>query len=112
MSKRANDEEKEFSPTERNRKRNPRVPVNFAINIEGRTTKGEEFSVQGEAEQVSRSGGTIITDVDVAKGAQVYLTPPFGKVLEAEVNGVWIDERDKRRRIGVKLLSDGGWFAD
>jgi hypothetical protein len=110
MSKRASEEEKEVSQPKR--KRSPRVPVNFAVNIEGRTAKGELFNVQGEAERVSRSGATIIADVEVAKGAQVYLTPPFGKVLEAEVNGVWVDEQDKRQRIGIKFLTDDGWFAE
>ena len=110
MNERESGEEKEFSQSKR--KRSPRVPVDFMINIEGRTTKGEQFSAHGEVERVSRSGGTIITESDVAKGARLYLTPPFGKVLEAEVNGVWIDERDKRQRIGIKLLSDKGWFAE
>jgi len=45
-------------------------------------------------------------------GSIVTLTPPFGRKLEAEVNGVWTDELDNRQRIGVKLLDSDGWFAD
>jgi len=48
----------------------------------------------------------------VALGSILKLTPPFGRALEAEVNGVWTDAIDGRRRIGVKLLDDDGWFAD
>ena len=42
----------------------------------------------------------------------VTLTPPFGRKLEAQVNGVWTDEMDNSRRIGVKLLDTDGWFAE
>ncbi len=50
-------------------------------------------------------------DEEVALGARILLTPPFGGKLEADVNGVWIDESDGRRHIGVKLVSTNGWFA-
>lgn len=112
MSKRVKGGAERFPVSKGESKRSPRVPVNFAVNLEGRTAGGESFSVLAEAERVSRSGGTIIADVEVSEGARVFLTPPFGKSLEAEVNGVWIDERDNRQRIGVKLLATEGWFAD
>ena len=51
-------------------------------------------------------------DAEVALGAIVKLTPPFGRELDAEVNGVWTDQIDGRRRIGVKLLDEDGWFAE
>jgi len=51
-------------------------------------------------------------DAEVALGAIVKLTPPFGRELNAEVNGVWTDPIDGRRRIGVKLLAADGWFAE
>jgi hypothetical protein len=94
------------------RPRSPRVPVNFAVEIEGRTEAGEPFRVEAEAVRVSRGGATLITDVAVTPGTAVRLTPPFGRSLDAEVNGVWIDDSDGRQRIGVKLLDQNGWFAE
>lgn len=94
------------------RPRSPRVPVNFTVELEGRAPDGSAFSVSAEAVRVSRGGATLITDVSVEAGATVRLTPPFGRALEAEVNGVWTDETDNRQRIGIKLLDQNGWFAE
>ena len=94
------------------RPRSPRVPVEFALGVEGKTVNDESFSVQAQAIKISRAGATILLDADVALGSILKLTPPFGRPLDAEVNGVWIDAIDGRRRIGVKLLDDDGWFAD
>ena len=94
------------------RPRNPRVPVEFALEVEGRTPTGDSFNLQAKAVKISRSGATIILDAEVAVGSIVKLTPPFGRELDAEINGVWTDQIDGRRRIGVKLLDEDGWFAE
>ena len=94
------------------RPRSPRVPVEFALEEEGRTTAGDSFNLQAKAIKVSRSGATIILEAEVALGSIVRLTPPFGRELDAEINGVWTDQIDGRRRIGVKLLDEDGWFAE
>jgi len=92
--------------------RNRRVPVDFSLILEGHTSAGEQFSVRADAVRVSRSGATLITDAAVEPGSTVVLKPPFGRVLEAEVNGVWVDEADHQQRIGVKLVNQSGWFAE
>ena len=94
------------------RPRSPRVPVDFAVELEGRTPGGEPFHVQAEAVRVSRGGATLITDAAVELGTVVRLTPPFGRSIDAEVNGVWTDDADGKQRIGVKLLDANGWFAE
>ena len=94
------------------RPRSPRLPVNFPVELEGRSASGEAFRVQAEAIKVSRGGATIVTNAAVKLGDIVRLTPPFGRALEAEVNGVWVDKSDGKQRIGVKLLEQNGWFAD
>jgi len=94
------------------RPRSPRVPVEFALGVEGKTPSGDSFSVRAQAIRISRSGATILLDAEPALGSVVKLTPPFGRELDAEVNGVWSDPIDGRRRIGVKLLDADGWFAD
>lgn len=94
------------------RPRSPRVPVEFALAVEGLTPAGASFSVQAQAIKISRAGATIVLDAEVALGSIVKLTPPFGRELDAEVNGVWTDQIDGRRRIGVKLIDEDGWFAE
>ncbi|MGI8567506.1 MAG: PilZ domain-containing protein [Pyrinomonadaceae bacterium] len=94
------------------RPRSPRVPVNFSVEIEGRTADDKPFRANAEAVRVSRGGATLITDAPVKNGATLRLTPPFGRSLDAEVNGIWVDEGDGRQHIGVKLLDQNGWFAE
>ncbi|HYH86847.1 MAG TPA: PilZ domain-containing protein [Pyrinomonadaceae bacterium] len=94
------------------RPRSPRVPVNFAVEIEGEDAAGRPFNVAAEAVRVSRGGATIITEIAMSVGIRLRLTPPFGRALEAEVNGVWTDEADGRQHVGVKLLDPNGWFAE
>ena len=94
------------------RPRSPRVPVNFAVELEGRTSAGDPFHVTAEAVRVSRGGATLVTDIPASVGLRVRLTPPFGRSLDAEVNGVWTDEADGRQHIGVRLLDPNGWFAE
>jgi hypothetical protein len=99
-------------PVPSQRPRNPRVPVEFALEVEGQTKAGDSFNLQAKAIKISRSGATIILDAEVAVGSIVKLTPPFGRELDAEINGVWTDQIDGRRRVGLKLLDEDGWFAE
>jgi hypothetical protein len=94
------------------RPRNPRVPVEFALQVQGTDTNGEPFQLPAQAVKISRGGATLIIDADVETGSVVRLSPASGRELDAEVNGTWTDEIDGRRRIGVKLLDDDGWFAE
>ena len=94
------------------RPRSPRVPVEFALQVEGTDVNGTAFSKSGKATKISRGGATIIVDAEVEVGSTVKLVPPFGSALDAEVNGCWTDDLDGGRRIGVKLLNEDGWFAD
>ena len=95
----------------RNR-RNPRVPVNFDVEIEGQTLQGDVFRVDARAELVSCAGATLITDLIVEPGAKLRLSAPFGSVFEAEVNGIWVNEADGQQRVGVKLIRPPTWFSD
>ena len=94
------------------RPRSPRVPVEFSLAVAGKTLGGEPFNIQAQAIKISRAGATIVLEAEVGVGTLVKLTPPFGRELNAEVNGAWTDPIDGRRRIGVKLLDADGWFAE
>ena len=69
------------------RPRSPRVPVEFALEVEGTDAAGNPFQTKATATKISRGGATIAIDVDVAVGSVVKLVPPFGGKLEAQVNG-------------------------
>ncbi len=88
------------------------MPVNFTVELEGVDDGGNPFTVSAEAIRVSRGGATLISDIPAQVGLRVRLTPPFGRALDAEVNGVWTDEADGRQHIGVRLLDPNGWFAE
>lgn len=94
------------------RPRSPRVPVEFAVLLEAHNLDGESFQVDALAVKVSRGGATIVTNAALELGAKVRLTPPYGRTVEAEVNGIWTDSTDGKQRIGVKLLDANGWFAE
>ena len=94
------------------RPRSPRVPVEFALDVEGTDSSGKSFQATAKATKISRGGATLLIDVDVPVGSTVQLVPQFGGKLTAEVNGSWIDDIDGNRRIGVKLLDANGWFAE
>src|SRR6266850_7830138 len=107
-----NEKEPRGATVPSHRPRSPRVPVEFSLEVEGKTVRGESFNIRAQAIKISRAGATIVLDAEVAMGSIVKLTPPFGRKLDAEVNGVWTDPVDGRQRIGVKLLDDDGWFAE
>ena len=107
-----NEELKREATLPSQRPRSPRVPVDFAVVIEGQAPDGELFNAEAVAVKVSRGGATLLTDAAVELGARVRLTPPYGRTIEAEVNGIWTDATDGKQRIGVKLLDANGWFAD
>src|ERR1041384_8720074 len=90
------------------RPRSPRVPVEFALDVEGTDASGKSFQAKAKAIKISRGGATILIDVDVAVGSTVRLVPPFGGKLDAEVNGSWVDDIAGKSRIGVKLLYANG----
>jgi hypothetical protein len=92
--------------------RSPRVPVEFDLEVDGTDKAGKNFHVPAKAIKISRGGATIILDVEVPVDSVVKLIPPFGRTLDAKVNGAWIDKIDGRNRIGVKLIDIDGWFAE
>jgi hypothetical protein len=88
------------------------VPVNFSVELEGVDDGGTPFKVSAEAVRVSRGGATLVTDITAHVGLKVRLTPPFGRALDAEVNGVWTEGEERLQHIGVRLLDPNGWFAE
>ena len=67
------------------RPRSPRVPVEFALEVEGTDASGNPFQAKAMATKISRGGATIAIDVDVAVGSVVKLVPPFGASLSQDL---------------------------
>ena len=107
-----NEELKREATVPSQRPRSPRVPVEFPVVLEGQTPDSETIHADAVAVKVSRGGATLVTDAPLQLGARVRLTPPYGRTVEAEVNGIWTDPTDSKQRIGVKLLDANGWFAE
>ena len=61
------------------RPRSPRVPVEFALDVEGTDAAGKTFQAKAKATKISRGGATLLIDVDVPLGSTVQLVPPFPK---------------------------------
>ena len=80
--------------------------------MEGQTPDGKPFHAETIAVKVSRGGATLMADTTVELGTRVRLTPPYGRTIDAEINGIWTDSTDGKQRIGVKLLDANGWFAE
>lgn len=93
-------------------RRNSRVPVDFSLQVEGQTHDGTPFRIDARAVVVSRAGATLVTNSSVIPLPAVRLVTPFGRVFQAEINGVWVDDGDGRQRIGVKLLKPRTWLDD
>lgn len=102
--------ENDSAQTSGNKRRSPRVPVNFEIVLEWRESENVVRQVSTTVVRISRGGATIISHAGLEIGTRVRLTAPFGATLEAEVNGVWVDKADGLPRVGVRLLSNEGWF--
>lgn len=100
-------------PAHHERRRNPRVEVQFSVRIDGRTAEGESFTLRADVDKISCAGATLISeDPRLAKDLRMTIEPPFGDQVEAEVNGVWTDSSDGLRRVGVRLLDGTTWFNE
>jgi hypothetical protein len=82
------------------------------LDVQGTDESGKAFEAKGTAVKISHAGATIVIDVDVPVGSKVTLVQASGAKLAAEVNGSWIDDLDRKRRIGVRLLDANGWFGE
>jgi hypothetical protein len=82
------------------------------LEVQGIDESGKAFEAKGTAVKISHAGATIVIDVDVPVGSKVTLVQASGAKLAAEVNGSWIDDLDRKRRIGVRLLDANGWFGE
>ena len=91
-------------------RRNPRVPVNLSLRLETQSSDGTPLYVRVKAINVSCKGATLISDSVLDIDKTVRILSPFGNLLEAQVNKVWVDEGDGKQRLSVKLLHPDGWF--
>lgn len=90
-----------------NRRAEKRVPLRISIKLNGTDVGGQPFSEETETENVSRTGACIITEHEMRVGDQLEVSALKGKFSSpAIIQIMWIDNKDGRRRIGVKFLGD------
>ena len=87
-------------------------PLILPSSWKGASPRANPFRSRPKPSRSVAAARRSITDAAVESGIVVRLTPPFGRTIDAEVNGVWTDETDGKQRIGVKLLDANGWFAE
>jgi hypothetical protein len=93
-------------------RRNPRIPLDIPITLEGISVLGKNFRVEAKTSLISRCGATIITDVKVKLGSIIYVVPTFAGPIRAEINGIWIDSNDGLQRVGLKFINPRTWLGD
>jgi hypothetical protein len=93
-------------------RRNPRIPLDIPVVLEGISVLGENFSVMAKTSLISRCGATIISDIKVKRGSIIYLIPSFAGPIRAEINGVWIDAKDGLQRVGMKFINPRTWLGN
>ncbi|HZS48657.1 MAG TPA: PilZ domain-containing protein [Blastocatellia bacterium] len=90
-----------------NRRSEKRVPLKITIAISGRDVNDRAFIEDTETENVSRTGACIITGHELRVGESLEVSALQGNFRSpAVIQIMWIDNKDGRRRIGVKFLGE------
>lgn len=90
-----------------NRRSEKRVPLRIGITIAGRDANEHQFVEETETENVSRTGACIITGHELRVGESLEISALQGNFrAHAVIQIMWIDNKDGRRRIGVKFLGE------
>jgi len=90
-----------------NRRSEKRVPLRINIKIAGKDKNNRPFVEETETENVSKSGACIITEHELEVGEILEISALKDRFRSpAVIQIMWIDNRDGRRRIGVRFLGD------
>ncbi len=82
----------------------PRISLHLPVIIEGDDTDSNHFSEATFTENVSKSGACIIVTRQLKLGSTVKVSGCQGKFeAQATVRGIWIDDHDRKTKIGVQF---------
>lgn len=95
-------------------RRNPRVPVNFTVEIEGVAEDGTPYSFGGTTESISKSGATVVVpagQVPVKAGEEVQVKSSFSGAQRAIINAIWQEAGDvKSTKLSIRLADGAVWL--
>jgi hypothetical protein len=82
----------------------PRASLIIPVVIEGEDFSGNSFREETVTENVSRTGACIVVQRQLRLGTLINIIACQGKFQsQAIVKGIWIDDRDKKTKIGVQF---------
>jgi hypothetical protein len=82
----------------------PRVSLVVPVVIEGEDLSQNPFREETTTENVSKTGACIVVQRQIRLGTLISVTASDGKFQsQAVVKGIWIDDRDKKMKIGVQF---------
>lgn len=83
----------------------PRIALRLPVVLEGTDVDNTEFREETVTENVSKHGACLIVSHKLTVGNIVTITGSQGKFKsEAVVKGIWIDDTDRRTKIGIQFV--------
>ena len=87
------------------KRKETRILLAIPVVIEGADAENQHFIEETTTENVSKWGACIVVDRILKLGSIISLTAFQGKFsCQAEVKAVWIDESEKRKKVGVRFV--------
>jgi PilZ domain len=82
----------------------PRISLVVPVVIEGEDLSNNPFREETITENVSKTGACIVVQRQIKLGTFITVIAFEGKFRsQAIVKGIWIDDRDKKTKIGVQF---------
>jgi hypothetical protein len=82
----------------------PRISLVVPVVIEGEDLSNNPFREETITENVSKTGACIIVQRQIKLGTFITVIAFEGKFRsQAIVKGIWIDDRNKKMKIGVQF---------
>ena len=87
------------------KRKEARILLSIPITIEGLDKANAPFRIETVTDNVSKNGVCIILDQALDLGAVLTVTACQGKFkCKGEVRALWVDDNDRRKRVGVRFL--------
>jgi len=87
------------------KRKEARILLSIPITIEGLDNANAPFRIETVTDNVSKNGVCIILDQALDLGAVLTVTACQGKFkCKGEVRALWVDDNDRRKRVGVRFL--------
>jgi hypothetical protein len=87
------------------KRKQTRILLSIPVTIEGVDESQTPYRVDTVTENVSKGGACIIVDRPFSLGSIVTVSASQGKFkCKCEIRAHWVDDNDRRKRIGVQFL--------